>query len=303
MTEESENLAIRFARAAEAGRPRCELLRLPDGYETSLYVHNPSEGSKATAVVYLHGIQSHPGWFVGSAAALAARGHPVFQPTRRGSGDNRLDRGHARSARQLLDDVETACRLAAGRSGAGRVHLVGVSWGGKLAACYALDRQRQAQLASLTMIAPGMFPQVDVPAGKKLAIAFSLLLCPECRFRIPLSDVELFTDNEEMRQYLRSDPCRLHQATARFLYVSRRLDGMLRGAPGGCLHVPATLILASRDRIIDNAKTTEAVARLGGPHLDIKELGGAHTLEFEPNPQPFYDALTAAVARGELSAS
>ncbi len=96
MTEESENLAIRFARAAEAGRPRCELLRLPDGYETSLYVHNPSEGSKATAVVYLHGIQSHPGWFVGSAAALAARGHPVFQPTRRGSGDNRLDRGPSR---------------------------------------------------------------------------------------------------------------------------------------------------------------------------------------------------------------
>ncbi len=284
---------------AEGIGPQRERLCLSGGYETSVYLHEPRGGGRRQAVVYLHGIQSHPGWFAGSAAALAGRGHPVVQPTRRGSGDNTIDRGHALSARQLLEDVDAACCLAAESTRSKRVHLVGVSWGGKLAACYAADRKRTIELASLTLIAPGISARVDVGLAAKLGIALSLAVCPRRLFDIPLSEVELFTDNEEMRRYLREDPWRLHRATARFLYVSRSLDRILRRATDGCLDMPVTLILSERDRIIDNAATQKLVSRLAGARLEVRQLPGAHTLEFEVDPQPLYDTLITAVERGE----
>ncbi|MFW6133648.1 MAG: alpha/beta fold hydrolase [Planctomycetota bacterium] len=280
--------------------PRRETLRLRDGCEVDLFVHRPAEPSRLP-VVYLHGIQSHPGWFFASASALARRGHPVFQPTRRGSGHASAPRGHARSCGQLLDDVATVCATARERTGASGVHLVGVSWGGKLAAAYAAGGKPQP--ASVTLIAPGIASQVDVGPATKLAVAACLLVRPRRGFAIPLNDPALFTDDEAMRDYIRRDPCRLHRATARFLYVSRILDRRLRRTAAGAIRSPTTLILARRDRIIDNDRTAAAVARLTDGLAVTVELDGAHTLEFEPDPSPLHDALAAAVRWGEGAAS
>jgi len=281
-----------------ARRPRRMTLRLTDGYETSVYVHGRPGGGGRLPVLYAHGIQSHPGWFVSSAAALADCGHAVFQVTRRGSGDNRVGRGHARSAGQLLDDVASACRFVLEQTGQSRLHLLGVSWGGKLLAAYAAAPRRD-EAASLTLLAPGIVSRVDVPLPVKAAIVLSLLAAPRRRFAIPLSEVELFTDNEHMREYLRRDPFRLQLATAGMLYASRRLDVSLRRAKPGSLAMPTTLILSRRDRIIDNAATRAVVERLASQPPVVSEFDGAHTLEFEADPRPLFGALAKAVARGE----
>ncbi len=300
MSENREKICLPFSRPVP---PPWEFHRqslpLNDGYATHVYVCHPTAGNLRYPVVYLHGIQSHPGWFSGSTVALSQAGYPVFQPLRRGSGDNAIARGDTPSATQLLSDIETACQWVLRSIGARRVHLVGVSWGGKQAACYALWPKRKIQIASLTLVAPGIVPKVDVGFVTKLRIAASLLLKPRNCFAIPLNDVELFTDNEPMRTYLREDPFRLYQATARFLYASRRLDGMLCHAPKGSLHTPTTLILADRDRIIDNAATEKRLARLTGKKLHTKVLCGCHTLEFEENPKPLYEAMVKALHRGE----
>ena len=60
-------------------------------------------------ILYLHGIQSHGGWFEGSASRLAQAGLAVLLPDRRGSGRNQIARGHTPSAGRLLADV---CELA-----------------------------------------------------------------------------------------------------------------------------------------------------------------------------------------------
>ncbi|MDP7637126.1 MAG: alpha/beta hydrolase, partial [Phycisphaerae bacterium] len=79
------------------------------GYRTQVYHHHRTPGEpEHLGVLYLHGIQSHPGWFFASADHLGQCGYEVFQVTRRGSGANRIARGHARSAQQLLQDVEVA---------------------------------------------------------------------------------------------------------------------------------------------------------------------------------------------------
>ncbi len=59
------------------------------------------------------------------------------------------------------------------------------------------------------------------------------------------------------------------------------------------------LVLAIRDKIIDNARTRSLISRLCGEHLEVKHLPGAHTLEFEEDPEPFYQVLVDALARGE----
>ncbi len=280
-----------FEISAECGVVR-EILTLGDGYATGVFVHSPQvRGGAKFPVLYLHGIQSHPGWFFGSAMRMAECGGEVYQVTRRGSGDNVVSKGHARSVKQLMDDVATAIDFACSRSETEKVHLMGVSWGGKLAAGYALQRQDE-RVASLTCIAPGIFAKVDVPLRMKLAIGKALLMQPRKAFPIPLNEPELFTDNPAMRKFLRDDPLRLHEATARFLYVSRMLDRQLQH--GRKIGVATKLILSSDDKIIDNAPTRKFFEQTCDD-LQITELPGAHTQEFEQNPEPLYKILTQIV--------
>ena len=273
--------------------PVRQALVLPDGYETSVHVWRPETGEQLP-VLSLHGIQSHPGWFTRSAEALRQAGHAVYQVTRRGSGDNEVDRGHARSARQLLADVDATAQFVLADSGAEQFHLMGVSWGGKLAAVYA-GRNPSRPIASLALIAPGLAARISVPLSTKLAVAMNLIVRPGHLLPVPLSDVELFTDNEAMRQYLRDDACRIHQATARFLFASRILDCMLRRLRPGDITVPTTLFLADRDRIIDNAATERIVQGVTDGAATVRRYAAAHVLEFKAEPREFLGELTEAI--------
>lgn len=286
-------------------------LTLPgrSGYQTSLYRHRPPANSPPglLPVVYLHGIQSHPGWFFGSARALADAGHAVYQLTRRGSGGNTTARGHCNSPAELLDDLARAIDEILRIEAVEQCHLLGVSWGGKWAAvaCAAGRTDLQSKLASLTMIAPGIAAKVDVSLGTKLAVAAALLapvpgLARRDLFPIPLRDEALFTDSPAGREFIRTDPQSLTHVSARFLLTSRRLDRMLTRAAAGAIAQPAALLLSDSDRIIDNAATETILARLCDG-LTVDTLAGAHTLEFEPDPSPFFDTLTETLARHEAS--
>ena len=282
--------------APPAGRwPDRGELTLDDGYVTGVFHHRPPAGMGGLPpVLYLHGIQSHPGWFFASAGKLAANGHEVFQVTRRGSGANRSDRGHARSAGEILDDVHAAVRFVLERTGSRRLALVGVSWGGKLAAAWCASSENPEAIASLTLVAPGIAPRVDVSLATKLGVAACLLVRPRARFAIPLGEPELFTDNESMREFIRRDGLALHWATARFMYASRCLDRMVVRAPVGRLTMPVTLILSADDRIIDSEATARSVKRLTDRRAEVISLSGAHTLEFQEDPSAFHQTLLAA---------
>jgi alpha-beta hydrolase superfamily lysophospholipase len=98
-----------------------------------------------------------------------------------------------------------------------------------------------------------------------------------------------------MQEYLRTDPCRLHRATARFLLHSAVMDAELRRAGEGMLQAPTTLLLAQRDRIIHNGRTVYAVNRLTGRRTKVLEIPAAHTMDFEPDPAAFFETLTNEV--------
>jgi alpha-beta hydrolase superfamily lysophospholipase len=279
-------------------------LRAADGYELFCRRWAPASGHPPCGlVVYLHGIQSHGGWYEASAQHFADAGLAVYLADRRGSGRNASDRGHADSWEQLARDVTDLedRALADWLPLAGRLPLVlvGVSWGGKLAA--ALAAMHGTRYAGVVLLCPGICPRRDVSFATKAAIAWSLLRRHDRRlFPIPLNNPELFTANPERLDFLRHDALALHEATARFLFESRRLDRYLvEAAPR--IVVPLLTALAEYDRIIDNGATVRFLERTASADRTVKCYGGAHhTLEFEPDPSAvFADVADWIVTRCE----
>ncbi|MEP0842925.1 MAG: alpha/beta fold hydrolase [Phycisphaerae bacterium] len=266
-------------------------MRYSDGYgaHARLWVPDRPRG----AVLYLHGIQSHGGWFEDSARFLAEGGLAVLLPDRRGSGRNEAERGHAASVRRwLLDAFEGLDELHV-RTGLSRFHVVGVSWGGKLA--LGLYRFAPDRIAGLSLIAPGLFPRVDLPFGEKVRVGLSVIAGGKGLFDIPLNDPELFTSSPDRQFFIAKDPLRLRKVTASFLMCSRRLDRYALGAARDRTGCPLTVFLAGLDRIIDNDATREFVRRLSWPGRMIIEYPRAHhTLEFEPQRERFFSDLLAS---------
>jgi alpha-beta hydrolase superfamily lysophospholipase len=66
------------------------------------------------------------------------------------------------------------------------------------------------------------------------------------------------------------------------------------------ISMPVLLMLAGKDRILDNARTRAYFERFAGENKTLIEYPGAnHTLEFEPDPEPFINDLIGWL--GELS--
>jgi alpha-beta hydrolase superfamily lysophospholipase len=275
--------------------PQDVTLEMSDGYSIrSRWWPGSADG---VSVVYLHGIQSHGEWFLGTASRLAASGAAVLLPDRRGSGLNREARGHAPSAGRLIDDVGEQLDWVRERSGRSGAHLVGVSWGGKLAFCV---QQRAAErVEGLTLISPGIFARVDLSWGLKCRVAAARVFSPRRGFPIPLDDPKLFTTNPEWIEFIRNDPHRLENATASFFFASRSLGKVAQTTSCGP-STPLHLFLAEHDRIIDNERTKAWARGLGWPNRSITEYEGTHhTLEFESTRERFIgDLVTAVTGRG-----
>jgi alpha-beta hydrolase superfamily lysophospholipase len=256
-----------------------------DGHAWRYRQFSPT-GPDRAAVVALHGIQSHGGWYVRSCSALADRGYAVSFLDRRGCGLNDRDRGDAPSFRRLLDDIAEYLRTLSGTR-----FLFGISWGGKLAV--ALQRRHPGLTDGLVLIAPGLCPRVRQPLPTRLRILAARLVAPRRRFPIPINDPELFTANLEQQRFIRGDPLALREASARLLVENVRLDVYVRFALRR-VRVPVLVLLAEHDRIIDNAATRRLVERIPVVDRTVIDYAGAHhTLEFEPGGPPFLaDLLT-----------
>lgn len=277
-----------------------ETFRASDGYSFRWRKY-PASGAPKAEVVLLHGIQSHAGWYEDSCTHLSRCGYTVSFLDRRGSGANDEARGDAPSFRRLVEDVAeflTAIPRAVSRDNAVvrvPVYLGGISWGGKLVV--ALERRHPALADGVMLLCPGFFPKIYPSLRQRLRIALARFFRPRKTFPIPLNDPELFTQNPERIEFLRRDPLRLHQATARLLVESAWLDRYLRSAPR-YVHVPTLLLLAEHDRILRNDRTREYVERFAAADKTIREFAGAHhTLEFEPNPAEFLGELVGWLDR------
>jgi alpha-beta hydrolase superfamily lysophospholipase len=233
-------------------------------------------------VVVIHGVQSHSGWYHRLGRTLAEAGYEAHFPDRRGSGANRADRGHAPSAARLIADLAECLKALRDRHPALPLALAGISWGGKLAVITAAAHPELVD--ALALICPGLQPRVGVTIGERLRIAWAYLTNRYKTFPIPLSDPALFTANPEGQEFIAADRFALHAGTAGLLAASCFIDIRLRRARKH-VHQPVLLMLAGKDRIVDNVRTRTVVDAMPSTEKTIIEYPEAHhTLEFEPDP-------------------
>ena len=149
---------------------------MSDGYRAHAAVFEPAR-RVGRPVLYLHGIQSHGGWFANSATVRANRGFPVLLPDRRGSGANGVDRGHVASVGRALDDGQTLLAASADLfHPAEPVHVLGVSWGGKWG--LGLAAEFPDRVASLILSTPGLYAHQTLGPAARLGVAFCSLFWP-----------------------------------------------------------------------------------------------------------------------------
>lgn len=272
--------------------------RTSDGY-TLYYRTWPTAQPKARLII-LHGIRSHGGWYYRSCELLARAGYEVHFLDRRGAGLHTAKRGDAPGFRRLLDDVIEFATEQRRKNAWLPTVVVGISWGGKLAA--ALPYRKPWLVDGVALLCPGLKPLIQPPLAQRLRIALARMLRPSKYFPIPLNEPELFTDSPSAQQFIDEDRFGLKLATARFLFASFGLDVYLRRAVKG-LTVPTLLMLAGRDKIINNAKTREFMLGAGREVQVIDYPEAAHTLEFEADGHPYLNDLCQWIDNRLLSRS
>ena len=265
------------------------MFQASDGYALA-YRDYPAHPPERARIVAIHGIQSHAGWYEGSCRALARAGCRVQFVDRRGSGANQVNRGDTPGYRRLVDDLAEFIKRSRTDLPPGvPLFLLAISWGGKLAV--ALEERHANLIDGLILITPGFFPRVAPRLGEKLRIVGARLVRPGRLFPIPLNDPVLFTSDPGWLDYLRNDEHSLHKATARFLISSVHLDRQLPRASRS-IGVPMLLLLAGKDRIIDNDRTRRFVESFPSADKQIIEYPGrAHTLEFEDSQKLEQDLI------------
>jgi len=265
-----------------------------DGYPLHVAVW-PATAAARGQVVVVHGVQSHSGWYQRLGRTLAASGYRASFPDRRGSGANAKDRGHARSAGRLIADLVEWLAFARETQPALPTALVGISWGGKLAAIVAA--RRPDLVDAIALVCPGLQPRVDVSRKERFQIAWAFFTNRRRTFPIPLSDPALFTANPEGQAFIADDPIGLREATAGLLAASFIIDRLVRRSPAR-VRQPALLMLAGQDRIVDNVRALDYFEKLASSDRQVIDYpDGHHTLEFEPDPSRYALDLVAWLDR------
>jgi acylglycerol lipase len=244
----------------------------------------------SAAVVFLHGIASHAGWFSATATDLNRHGVEVYGLDRRGSGRSGGPRGHLDRYERALDDVEQLVRLVVAEHPQIPVFLAASSWAAKLGVVYTA--QRAGPLSGLLLLGPALLPRVNLAPWRRALVVTGHLVRPTARLPIPLTP-ELYTANPPYRDYIRADPLRLLEATTQFYWETARLDRR-RDRDTARLVLPVLLLQGEDDQMMDVPATRRWFAQLGGELTTYRAYPGAgHTLDFEPDRTQYLDDMLA----------
>ncbi|MEZ6034310.1 MAG: alpha/beta fold hydrolase [Planctomycetaceae bacterium] len=270
--------------------PTIRAFTASDGYR--LHFRHWRARTPRGIVLAMHGIQSHSGWYEASSRAMAEAGLEVYFADRRGSGLNGFQRGHAAHGLRLINDVRALRELAIQEQNIPLpVISLGISWGGKTAA--AAVALHPTEFNGLALLYPGIAPRVGPTMWQrlrlKLARSFEIT---KMDIPIPLRAPELFTDEPVWQQFIANDPLALHSVSSGLLNAGSDLDRIL-ATRSGAIQCPVLLMLAGRDRIIDNQRTQTLVTTFGSPHVtSICFPNARHTLEFEQDRESIFSQLT-----------
>lgn len=243
-------------------------------------------------LLYLHGIEGHSLWFESTAQYLRAQGISTMALDRRGSGMSEEPRGRMKNWKQLLQDLREALDYCREKSKGRPLFLMANCWGAKLAALIASEKAGlHTPFNGLILSSPAIEVKVDLSFRQKLLTAWRYITGDESPIRIPLS-VEDFTDNPEYLTFIREDPLRLQEASARF-FVNTLILTIKSKRTAEDISCPALIFQSGRDSVVDESGVQKWFERLSSRDKQMHVFAEAfHSLDFDSKPEEYRRLLS-----------
>lgn len=219
-----------------------------------------------SALVFVHGIQSHSGWFDEACSLLSDRGHTCYGFDRRGAGISTEPRGYIDSHATWVEELATVIRLAQQEQRGRPVHLLSWCFGAKVALGYLVS-EHENPLSSAIFLCPGIKTKTTLNFLHRLRVLLGSKSADAKPIPTPISD-ELFTEVPEYLKFIQDDPHSLRAATPALYFQIFLLDRSLKSAASKIL-LPTLFMLAGQDQIADNEYATRFFGELSSP---VKKL-------------------------------
>ncbi len=251
-----------------------------------------------SVIVYLHGIESHSGWFCQIASMLRGKGFTVYGIDRKGSGLNQEGRGDIEDYNAFFDDIEDAHKFVKEQNIRKKVYLLGICWGALLAVNYAI--RKKVMPDGLILLSPAIYRKVDLSATAKIAVKAGSLFYPKIRFRIPIRG-RMFTDNPRYRDFIENDSVRLRSLTSRFFQQIMRMEADFEPIKNSLL-LPVMVMLAGHDEIVDNIRVKKWFGEVLSRDKVMRVFEDFHhIMPFEEDITLLIDCITDWVKEKEAS--
>jgi acylglycerol lipase len=236
-----------------------EALQMPDGARLPLRTWRP-DGAPRGVVLALHGFNDTAENFLHEGGRLLARGGLlVYAYDQRGFGRS-PGRGFWPGTESLLADLDAATRLIAARHPGLPLFRLGESMGGAVL-LVAGARGAQPEVAGDILLAPGLWPESEVPAPARLALRVAVRVMPAVSFRQGFGGIQASDNNEALRRFA-NDPWTIKDTRLDAAYGVVGLLHEAADAVPACCRQPTLILYGARDRVIANRPIRTALAAL-----------------------------------------
>jgi acylglycerol lipase len=228
------------------------------------------------AVLLIHGLGAHSGWFEAFARRLKVRQLFVMSYDLVGFG-KRKDEQYL-SLSQWLDDLVAVYSHLRGLVGDKPIYLVGNSMG----AIVALKGCGLVKPAGIVMLSPGFEGHPQTFKLKfKIKSIFKALLYPNQEVVLPY-DLDLVSSQHSVRDWLENDRERRFAVPGKMLLDLLSINQNIRWSATS-IDCPALMLTAGLDKLVDNRVNARIFNRLSAPQKQTIDFPSAiHDLTLDP---------------------
>lgn len=247
------------------------------------------------AVLLVHGLGAHSGWFEALARRLKVK--QIYGVAYDQAGFGKRSQQALNSYEQWLDDAKLVWDYMRNQVGDRPAFLAGNSMGGVVALCAAANIAPRG----LILFSPGFEGSTETfkPVYRALAMARALLN-PDSEIKLPYGS-EAFIADEELRRWVDNDPEARFAFPAKMLLQLLKLTQMVpqRAAEVKC---PTLVCSAGRDKVIDNQAINKVFDKLAAPKKRRHFVDAYHDLMFDPAIEDVVLELTNWIAENSQHA-
>jgi len=231
---------------------------------------NPKE-----IIIYLNGLESHSGWFSESAQKLSKQGVIIYGLDRRGSGLNTRINGNEQD---WINDVDKIINIAKKENPNCDINLASLCFGARVASAYAIENPNK--INSLIYISPGFNVKVKPNCLETMSIILDSIGLQTNTDSVIKND-KMFTTNPRYLEFLKNDKLRTRKVNSDDYLDGQKLLEKINSDLDK-INIPSLVLLAEKDKIVDNEKTLRTVDKFG-KKPEIIKYDAEHTLFFDNN--------------------